>query len=128
LTGCISEGKLQNAEQITNKDVVSIKLECVQACKEMKEIPFLQKSFEDKESIEKFTNAINMAEKIEAALDYSAMFMMEIIFTDGTIKGYHLNIINKDKVTGLLVEPPGSSIGYRIPENLCNELRKIIYN
>ncbi|WP_314589812.1 hypothetical protein [Paenibacillus terrigena] len=113
---------------ITTEDVIAVKLDCIQLCKKMKDRPFIEKSFEDKETIGKFVHAIHKAEKRDGILDYGAIFLMTIEYKDGSTAGYHLNISNKERTPGLLAELPGTTIGYRISEEICNELRRIIYH
>ncbi|WP_309274237.1 hypothetical protein [Paenibacillus sp.] len=94
----------------------------------MKERPFKEKTFKDKDEINIFTSAINNAEPISGMLDYGAIFLMDIEYKDGTTRSYHLNVDKEEETTGLLVELPGTTKGYRISEETCNELRKIIYS
>lgn len=124
LTGCKT---LSGKEIFSKKEVESIKLECMELCKQKGNVAFSVKTFEDDNDIEMFVKAINKAEKIKGMLDYGTLFLMEVILKDGTQKKYVLNIDKEFGTNGLLVESSNSSQGYTITQELSFELSKIIY-
>jgi hypothetical protein len=118
-----------NIQKQNDKDVSRIKLECIQLCLEMKEKPFEEKEYSDSDSIALFIKALNESKKMQGILDYGAIFVMTLYFKDGSQNSYHLNIGNTDEAQkGLLIKLPDTEQGYEIPENISNELKKLIYN
>jgi len=112
----------------TIKDVSSIKLECIQLCMQKEERPFEEKQFKDKDSITLFIQAIHESKKMQGVLDYGAIFLMTVNFTDGNENTYHLNIENiEDPQKGLLLMLPNTEQGYEIPEGISKDLRDLIY-
>lgn len=110
------------------KEIISIKIECTDICKTMKNTPFIEKTYEKEEEIRVFQRAINTAEKINGILDYGVTFYMYVSFEDGTQKKFVLNVDDDDASTALLVDTAHSEQGYRIPQEQTNKLRKILYN
>jgi len=55
---------------------------------------------------------------------------MYVSYKNGKQKKYVLNISNLDKegITGLLVDTKKSGQGYEIPERIHEQLRKLIYD
>ena len=120
-----------NPNHIKSSKVLSIKLECVDACENTKNtpVPFTEKTFVNKDEIRTFVQAINQADKLNGELDYGVLFFMHLSFKDGHEKKYVLNVGNSEKkgTKGLLVDTVDSGQGYSIPEKWHEELRKLIY-
>ena len=108
------------------KEIVSIKIECADLCKTMKNTPFTEKTYENEEEIRIFQRAINTAEKINGILDYGVVFYMYVSFEDGTQKKFVLNVADDDSSTALLVDTAHSEQGYTIPKDQTKELRKTL--
>ncbi|RCW46458.1 hypothetical protein [Paenibacillus prosopidis] len=120
-------GGLLGCNAVKEKEILNIRLECADLCKQMEKPPFTEKTFEDTDEIKTFVKAINKAKKMNGELDYGVLFLMHISFKDGSQKKYVLNITKEEGGTGLLVDTADSGQGYEIPEGLHNELSKIIY-
>lgn len=110
------------------KEIVSIKIECADLCRTMKNIPFTEKTFDNEEEIRIFQRAINTAEKINGNLNYGVIFYMYVSFEDGTLKKFVLNVDDDDASTALLVDTAHSEQGYTIHKDQTIELRTILYN
>jgi hypothetical protein len=107
--------------------IATIKLVCLELCKQKGNAAFSVKTIEADEDLEMFAKAINKAEKLQGILDYGALFEMDILFKDGALKKYDLIIEKEYGAKGLLVESTKSSQGYTISQELSFELSKIIY-
>jgi len=116
---------------IKSAEVLSIRLECVDSCKDTKQTQasFTEKTFDDKNEIRTFVKAINRAKKLKGELDYGVYFYMYLSFKDGHQKKYVLNIGNSEKkgTRGLLVDTGNSGQGYSISEREHEKLRKLIF-
>ncbi|MCL6603201.1 MAG: hypothetical protein K6T94_10030 [Paenibacillus sp.] len=123
-------GVLVGCNKVRGNEIQSIKVECVDICKDQGEKTlFTEKTFNDADDIKTFARAINKATKIQGELDYGAYFYMYIYFENSSQKKYVLNISNEvDKgIKGLLVDSADSGKGYSIPEEFHNELSTLIY-
>lgn len=111
------------------KEIVTIKLECADLCRKMKEPPFSTKilNSEHVNELKIFEDALGKTKKMQGKLDYGVMFFIYLSFANNTQKKYVLNVDNEDGRTALLVDTANSGQGYIIPIAQTNELRKIIY-
>ena len=113
---------------IKSKDVKYVSLECIQECLKQKKVPFSNKQFIDKKSIDLFLDAVNKAKRIEGSLDYGVDFLMTITMSDGKQNKYYLNIGNTERPqNGLLIKLPDTEKGYSISEKTSEKLKQIIY-
>ena len=113
---------------INSKDVKYVSLECIQECLKQNKVPFSNKQFIDKKSIDQFLTAVNKAKRIEGSLDYGVDFLMTITMSDGKQNKYYLNIGNTERPkNGLLIKLPDTEKGYSISEKTSEKLKQIIY-
>jgi len=91
----------------------------------MKEQPFHEKIYEDKNSIELFVKAIKNSKRwrTKGDLEFAGLFRMVIVYKDGRTDEYTLNV-DRNSSKGLLLK---SSKAYRISEKLTQQLKEIIY-
>lgn len=121
LIGCANKDK---------KEIVSITIQCADMCKTktMQMVPFTEKTYEDKDEIKVFQQAIDKAEKMDGMLNYVALFFMTVTFDDGTYQKYVLNVSGEEGSTGLLADTAHSEQGYTIPEDQAQQIWKMINN
>jgi hypothetical protein len=110
---------------LNSKEIKSVTLICYDACLNMKEQPFHEKIYEDKNSIELFVKAIKNSKRwrTKGDLEFAGLFRMVIVYKDGRTDEYTLNV-DRNSSKGLLLK---SSKAYRISEKLTQQLKEIIY-
>ncbi|MEC0126615.1 hypothetical protein [Paenibacillus pabuli] len=121
LTGC-------NHSNSTNSDPIEalpslISLTCnsnftIEACEDVE--------FEDPVEIGIVIEAINKAERISGSLDYSVEYNMDLTNADDSITKYDLSIGKDSKQSALLVSHEETHVGYSIPIENSNQVRKLI--
>lgn len=82
--------------------------------------------FEDPVEIGIVIEAINKAERIAGSLDYSVEYMMNLTDEDGSLTQYDFSIGKDPKQSALLVNHEDTHVGYSIPIEDANRVRKLI--
>ncbi|WP_315795036.1 hypothetical protein [Paenibacillus sp. BIC5C1] len=70
--------------------------------------------------------AINKAERISGSLDYSVEYKMNLTDADGALTKYDFSIGKDPKQSALLVNHKDTHVGYSIPIEDANRVRKLI--
>jgi hypothetical protein len=112
---------------VKENEVLKIRLQCADLCKNQEHSLFNEKVITDVNEIKVFTEAIKKAKPINGILDYGAVFKVFVSFKDKTEKQYVLNITENENEDPLLVNMSESEKGYTIPKKNADELRAIIY-
>ncbi|KGP85533.1 MULTISPECIES: hypothetical protein [unclassified Paenibacillus] len=81
---------------------------------------------EDPVEIGIIIEAINKAERIEGILDYSVEYKMNLTDADGSLTKYDFSIGKDPKQSALLVNHEDTHVGYSIPIENSNQVRKLI--
>jgi hypothetical protein len=89
-----------------------------EACEDVK--------IEDPVEIGIVIEAINKAERIEGILDYSVEYKMNLTDADGALTKYDFSIGKDPKQSALLVNHEDTHVGYIIPIEDANQVRKLI--
>jgi hypothetical protein len=82
--------------------------------------------FEDPVEIGIVIEAINKAERIAGSLDYSAEYKMILRDADRSLTKYDFSIGKDPKQSALLVNHKDTHVGYSIPIEDANRVRKLI--
>jgi len=82
--------------------------------------------FEDPVEIGIVIEAINKAERIAGILDYSVEYKMSLTDADGSLTKYDFSIGKDPKQSALLVNHEDTHVGYSIPIEDANKVRKLI--
>lgn len=82
--------------------------------------------FKDPVEIGIVIEAINKAERIEGILDYSVEYKMNLTDADGALTKYDFSIGKDPKQSALLVNHEDTHVGYSIPIENSNQVRKLI--
>ncbi|MDR9744496.1 MULTISPECIES: hypothetical protein [Paenibacillus] len=82
--------------------------------------------FKDPVEIEIVIEAINKAERISGSLDYSVEYKMNLTDADGSLTQYDFSIGKDPKQSALLVNHEDTHVGYSIPIEDANRVRKLI--
>lgn len=82
--------------------------------------------FEDPVEIGIVIEAINKAERIAGSLDYSVEYKMNLTDADGSLTKYDFSIGKDPKQSALLVNHEDTHVGYSIPIEDANRVRKLI--
>jgi hypothetical protein len=90
----------------------------IEACEDVK--------FEDPVEIGIVIEAINKAERIAGSLDYSVEYKMSLTDADGSLTQYDFSIGKNPKQSALLVNREDTHVGYSIPIEDANRVRKLI--
>lgn len=90
----------------------------IEACEDVK--------FEDPVEIGIVIEAINKAERIAGSLDYSVEYKMSLTDADGSLTKYDYSIGKDPKQSALLVNHEDTHVGYSIPIEDANKVRKLI--
>jgi hypothetical protein len=70
--------------------------------------------------------AINKAERIAGSLDYSVEYKMNLTYADGSLTKYDFSLGKDPKQSALLVNHEDTHVGYSIPIENSNQVRKLI--
>ncbi len=89
-----------------------------EACEDVK--------IEDPVEIGIVIEAINKAERISGSLDYSAEYKMILTDADGSLTKYDFSIGKDPKQSALLVNHEDTHVGYSVPIEDANRVRKLI--
>ncbi|MDK8189118.1 hypothetical protein QP794_03345 [Paenibacillus sp. UMB7766-LJ446] len=81
---------------------------------------------EDPVEIGIIIEAINKAERISGSLDYSVEYKMNLTDADGALTKYDFSIGKDPKQSALLVNHEDTHVGYIIPIENSNQVRKLI--
>ena len=82
--------------------------------------------YEDKETLDIFKNAISSAVKGNGIVDMvSPEFDLEVMYTDGTKRGYHLWLREKGRKS-ILMHVGNSHVIYSLSEEITNQLVDLI--
>ena len=84
-------------------------------------------TFEDEETIQIFTTAIQNAVKMPGEMDYSILYEMLLTYEDNTTDLYYLNVEKQKDHIGFLVHASESGIGYSIPNEYKDKIRELLY-
>lgn len=123
-TGCLAK----QTSAVQAADIESVSVECIQACLNLKEVPFAKKEFDDQEAIGLFAKALQEGKRMEGVLDYSAFFLMTIRLKSGESEEYHLNVANtQDPQKAMFLKLPDTEHGYEVAEQTSAKLRDVIY-
>ncbi|MFB8372955.1 hypothetical protein ACWIE6_04055 [Paenibacillus taichungensis] len=82
--------------------------------------------FKDPVEIGIVIEAINKAERISGSLDYSVEYKMNLTDADGSLTQYDFSIGKDPKQSALLVNHEDTHVGYIIPIEDANRVRKLI--
>ncbi|QOS77709.1 hypothetical protein JNUCC31_23535 [Paenibacillus sp. JNUCC31] len=82
--------------------------------------------FEDPVEIGIVIEAINKAERIAGSLDYGVEYKMDLADANGSLTKYDFSIGKDPKQSALLVNLEDTHVGYTIPIEDANRVRKLI--